>query len=217
MHHTKNKSLAIQEYCYSVTHVLLQETRHFTAMTCTGHDGYTYTHARTHQTLPVCMWCRNVKNNLKRCEIGVVSRYNKVVNSTENTLEGRPTGRGDSPTEFIYCTLICSTHWQNIQADACNAVGAKCTTKSRHRQTKWNTVPFCGWRQAGTNIPSPAIKLWAAGLSYVGGSELLYFISAPDVSHSLSLPITLPHYEFILRHTHQCRMFVCLKKKNKNK
>lgn len=35
------------------------------------------------------------------------------------------------------------------------------------------------------------------GYHYNGGSELLYFIIAPDVSHSSFLPITPLHYVYI--------------------
>lgn len=45
-----------------------------------------------------------------------------------------------------------------------------------------------------TSCMQPDVKVCVAGLSHIRESELLYFISAQDVTASPSLPITTFHY-----------------------
>ena len=71
--HIQNKFFASQKYSCSVTHVHLEQTRYFTAMPYAGHAGYPHTCRNTPDTSSAHV-TQKCEKQLKRCEIGVVSR-----------------------------------------------------------------------------------------------------------------------------------------------
>lgn len=106
MYHTRTSFLESQRQSCSACATRRDQEFHSYAMHWTHRiPSHMQEHTRHFQCARDAKMWKRTKKDVKQAWCDA----NMVVNSTDNTLEGRPSGRDDSPTAFIYYTLTCST------------------------------------------------------------------------------------------------------------